>query len=374
MVVQAVEAYARGQGHGDGDRRRSSPRCGAAGASRRGGRSRRRPGRPPVAGERVSPRWPPGRRDTARPPGPTSAYGVVYWLGRSRPGHRGARPPGHGARRARRGSSSGALFVVVFPWLLLRERGWFDRWVLSRRDFARVLTLLVALRAIEVARIAWMPRAETVSVLGVDVSMRVGGLGLLPPHGRHGRDARARGLEPRAVSASDAGRAASPGGRALPGRRAARRPEPAPGEVRWTPEAEARVARAPMFLRGMVRRLAEKRARAEGVRVITPELMTRYKTEMMGLAASGGYQVPAVGRPVDAGGRGPPRRRAAVHAADDAPDLRGAGGRARRGGGHAGADPGGGGGGRDRGGGDAAPVDAGGRGPAGRAGSGRRRP
>ena len=47
-------------------------------------------------------------------------------------------------------------------------------------------------------------------------------------------------------------------------------PEPAPGEVRWTPEAEARVARAPMFLRGMVRRLAEKRARAEGVRVITP--------------------------------------------------------------------------------------------------------
>jgi hypothetical protein len=69
-------------------------------------------------------------------------------------------------------------------------------------------------------------------------------------------------------------------------------PDPHPGEVRWTPEAEARVARAPVFLRGMVRRLAEKRARAEGVRVITPELMTRYKGEMMGLAASGAYQVP----------------------------------------------------------------------------------
>ena len=41
-----------------------------------------------------------------------------------------------------------------------------------------------------------------------------------------------------------------------------RGPEPAgarPGDVRWTPEAEARVARAPVFLRGMVRRLAEKR-------------------------------------------------------------------------------------------------------------------
>jgi hypothetical protein len=42
----------------------------------------------------------------------------------------------------------------------------------------------------------------------------------------------------------------------------------------------------------MVRRLAEKRARAEGILVITPELMTRYKQEMMGLAASDDYTVP----------------------------------------------------------------------------------
>ena len=75
------------------------------------------------------------------------------------------------------------------------------------------------------------------------------------------------------------------------------RPEPVPGEVRWTPEAEARVARAPVFLRGMVRRLAEKRARTEGIRVITPELMTRYKSEMMGLAESGAYQVPQSASP-----------------------------------------------------------------------------
>ena len=72
---------------------------------------------------------------------------------------------------------------------------------------------------------------------------------------------------------------------------------PGADEVRWTPEAEARVARAPMFLRGMVRRLAEKRARAEGVRVITPELMTRYKSEMMGLAESGAYKVPQQAAP-----------------------------------------------------------------------------
>jgi len=66
-------------------------------------------------------------------------------------------------------------------------------------------------------------------------------------------------------------------------------PEPTPGEIRWTAEAEARLRRAPLFLRGMVRRLAEKRARAEGVQLITPELMTRYKDEMMGVAARGDY-------------------------------------------------------------------------------------
>ena len=59
------------------------------------------------------------------------------------------------------GNALWTLFVIVFPWLLRRERAWFDRWILSRRDFARILTLLVALRALEVARIARAPRAET---------------------------------------------------------------------------------------------------------------------------------------------------------------------------------------------------------------------
>jgi hypothetical protein len=42
----------------------------------------------------------------------------------------------------------------------------------------------------------------------------------------------------------------------------------------------------------MVRRLAEKRARAEGIRVITPELMTRYKAEMMAIRAPAGEAGP----------------------------------------------------------------------------------
>jgi hypothetical protein len=100
-------------------------------------------------------------------------YGVVYWLGGL-----ALASAGQGPRGMERGGTAwfvvGALFVVVLPWLLVRERGWFARWLLSRRDFARVLTLLVALRAIEVARIARMPRAETVPVLGLDVSTRAG--------------------------------------------------------------------------------------------------------------------------------------------------------------------------------------------------------
>jgi hypothetical protein len=100
-------------------------------------------------------------------------YGVVYWLGGLV-----LASAGLGPRGMERGGAAwfvvGALFVLVIPWLLVRERGWFARWVLSRRDFARILTLLVVLRAVEVGRIAWRSRALTVAALGVEVPMRVG--------------------------------------------------------------------------------------------------------------------------------------------------------------------------------------------------------
>lgn len=101
------------------------------------------------------------------------AYGIVYWLGGL-----ALAQSGLGPRGMEQGGAAwfvvGALFVIVFPWLLVREREWFDRWVLSRRDFARILTLLVAVRAIEMARIARMPRVELVSVLGFAVPMALG--------------------------------------------------------------------------------------------------------------------------------------------------------------------------------------------------------
>jgi len=48
----------------------------------------------------------------------------------------------------------GALIAVGVPPLLYRPRRWFERWVLSRRDLARILAVLVAVRALFVARLA----------------------------------------------------------------------------------------------------------------------------------------------------------------------------------------------------------------------------
>ncbi len=52
-------------------------------------------------------------------------------------------------------------------------------------------------------------------------------------------------------------------------------------EITWTQEAEKRLENAPFFLRGMVRRLAEKKARQEGLSVITPEHLARWKNDSM---------------------------------------------------------------------------------------------
>lgn len=53
-------------------------------------------------------------------------------------------------------------------------------------------------------------------------------------------------------------------------------------EIEWTEEALQRMQRAPIFLRGMVRRLAEKKARELGHDRITPELLEQFKSQMMG--------------------------------------------------------------------------------------------
>ncbi len=77
-------------------------------------------------------------------------YGIVYWFG-------GLYLQMQGLGRGRYVAfwfTLGAALVAFVPYVLSREVPWFDRWVLSRRDFARILTALVFFRAFEVGRIA----------------------------------------------------------------------------------------------------------------------------------------------------------------------------------------------------------------------------
>lgn len=48
----------------------------------------------------------------------------------------------------------GALVTVGVPWVLARRRPRFEQWALARRDFARVITILVAARALIIASLA----------------------------------------------------------------------------------------------------------------------------------------------------------------------------------------------------------------------------
>ncbi|WP_447975345.1 PCP reductase family protein [Nitrospira sp. Kam-Ns4a] len=61
-----------------------------------------------------------------------------------------------------------------------------------------------------------------------------------------------------------------------------RNEEPAVAAVTWTEGALKRIERAPAFLRGMVKRLAEKKARELGYAEITEEILDQFKSQMMG--------------------------------------------------------------------------------------------
>jgi hypothetical protein len=56
----------------------------------------------------------------------------------------------------------------------------------------------------------------------------------------------------------------------------------ATSEILWTEDARERIERAPAFLRGMVKRLAEKKARELGYPEITGEILDQFKSQMMG--------------------------------------------------------------------------------------------
>lgn len=55
-----------------------------------------------------------------------------------------------------------------------------------------------------------------------------------------------------------------------------------PSEIEWTSDALQRMERAPLFLRGMVKRLAERKAKELGYQRITSDILDQFKSQMMG--------------------------------------------------------------------------------------------
>src|SRR3989442_8886331 len=71
----------------------------------------------------------------------------------------------------------GLVFVVAIPYLLVQRGAWFERWILSRRDFARILTPLMALRAWQVLRVALRPETASVPApWGGELTFRAGAI------------------------------------------------------------------------------------------------------------------------------------------------------------------------------------------------------
>jgi hypothetical protein len=102
-------------------------------------------------------------------------YGVIYWLGGVWLAFHGVGVRGDLAGRGALWIVLGLVFVIGIPYLLRRRRAWFERWVLSRRDFARILTLFMAVRAWAVLRVVLRPDSATVAApWGGEVTFRTG--------------------------------------------------------------------------------------------------------------------------------------------------------------------------------------------------------
>jgi hypothetical protein len=88
-------------------------------------------------------------------------------------------PAGAGARGRAMYAVFWALVGLVpllgVPYLLRRPRAWFERWILTRRDFARILVLFMAFRAFKVGQVALRGQTAVVAApWGGDVTFRAG--------------------------------------------------------------------------------------------------------------------------------------------------------------------------------------------------------
>jgi hypothetical protein len=102
-------------------------------------------------------------------------YGIVYWIGGVWLALHGVGVRGELAGAGILWIVLGLIFVVGIPYLLRRRRAWFERWILGRRDFARILTLFMAIRAWSVLRVVLRPETATVAApWGGEVTFRTG--------------------------------------------------------------------------------------------------------------------------------------------------------------------------------------------------------
>jgi len=102
-------------------------------------------------------------------------YGIVYWLGGVYLALHGVGVRGAVFSEGAAWIALGLVLVFGVPYLLRRRRGWFERWVLSRRDFARIIALFMAIRALAVLRVAVRPEAASVAApWGGEISYRPG--------------------------------------------------------------------------------------------------------------------------------------------------------------------------------------------------------
>jgi hypothetical protein len=85
------------------------------------------------------------------------AYGIVYYVGGLYLIYQGVGVMGGG----RRGSFvfwsiAGLVPLLLIPYLVAARRRWFERWVITRRDFTRLVAIFLAIRALLVGQTAFM--------------------------------------------------------------------------------------------------------------------------------------------------------------------------------------------------------------------------
>lgn len=95
-------------------------------------------------------------------------YAVLYELGGVYLVTQGVGVPAGAGARGRAlyavfWAAMGLLPLLGIPYLLRQRRAWFERWVLGRRDFARIVAALMAYRAFKVAGVALRGQTATVA-------------------------------------------------------------------------------------------------------------------------------------------------------------------------------------------------------------------